>query len=170
MLWQKICALPKIVKSTNKYNENLVRHRGQLLGNFFSMTEWDTISTLYNIFGLLTTIKSQLMLVFKHWGSISYLDSFEFVILEMGKWYLLILSRNEMPLSNLQKYIFKYLIKIYTFIRAKPYLNLYKFFCLENHQIKKYILKEWNVTPLIRRGSNFYFFAVLYFALLDLLP
>ena len=30
--------------------------------------------------------------------------------------------------------------------------------------------KKWNVTPLIGRGSNFYFFAALYFALLDLLP
>ena len=30
--------------------------------------------------------------------------------------------------------------------------------------------QKWNVTPLIRRGSNFYFFAALYFALLDLLP
>ena len=29
---------------------------------------------------------------------------------------------------------------------------------------------QWNVTPLIRRGSNFYFFAALYFAQLDLLP
>ena len=28
---------------------------------------------------------------------------------------------------------------------------------------------QWNVTPLIRRSSNFYFFAALYFALLDLL-
>ena len=30
--------------------------------------------------------------------------------------------------------------------------------------------RKWNVTPLIRRGSNFYFLAALYFALLDLLP
>ena len=41
---------------------------------------------------------------------------------------------------------------------------------LKTIRSKKYILKEWNVTPLIRRGSNFYFFVALYFALLDLLP
>ena len=35
MLWQKVCALPKIAKSTNKYDENLVRHRRQLFGKFF---------------------------------------------------------------------------------------------------------------------------------------
>ena len=26
---------------------------------------------------------------------------------------------------------------------------------------------QWNITPLIRRGSNFYFFAALYFSLLE---
>ena len=31
-------------------------------------------------------------------------------------------------------------------------------------------IKQWNVSPLIRRGCNFYFFAALYSALLDLLP
>ena len=52
MLWQKVCALPKIAKSTNKYNENLVRHRAQLFGkSFLPMTERDTISTLYNVCG-----------------------------------------------------------------------------------------------------------------------
>ena len=35
---------------------------------------------------------------------------------------------------------------------------------------QKYLRQQWNVMPLIRRGSNFYFFAALYFALLDLLP
>ena len=35
---------------------------------------------------------------------LSYRDSFTIINLEMGKWYLLILGKNEMSLSNLQKF------------------------------------------------------------------
>ena len=46
MLIQKVCALSKIAKSKNKYNDNLVRHRGQLFSkSFLPMNEWDTQST-----------------------------------------------------------------------------------------------------------------------------
>ena len=47
MLWQKLCALPKIAKSENKFNENLVRHRGQLFFKSFQpVCDWDTKFTL----------------------------------------------------------------------------------------------------------------------------
>ena len=51
----------------------------------------------------------------------------------------------------------------------KAFYNIALFFCFKPLRQSK-DNQEWIVTPLIRRGSNFYFFAALYFALLDLLP
>ena len=54
----------------------------------------------------------------------AFLDIFTIAALKMGKRYLLILNKSEMSLSNLQKDIFKYLIKIYTFSRCTMQVQL----------------------------------------------